>query len=120
MTKPRRLGTFSTTADATEPVAPPKSVSPVVTESRSRPRRRRWDQLERKEARLRPDQVETLARTARSLSRQARRSRPADTESERITDNTLIRVAVDLLLTRRDQIAGTTEAELRRSVGLTD
>jgi hypothetical protein len=78
----------------------------------------RW--LERKEVRFRDVQVDTLARAARSLSRKARPTRPRDGEPERITDNTLIRVAVDLLLTKSDQLNGTTEAELRRSVGLSD
>jgi hypothetical protein len=39
---------------------------------------------------------------------------------ERITQNTLIRVAVALLLSRTGDLAGTTEEELRRSVGLPD
>jgi hypothetical protein len=37
---------------------------------------------------------------------------------ERITTNTLIRVAVALLLSRSQDLAGTTEEELRRSLGL--
>ena len=39
---------------------------------------------------------------------------------ERITTNTLIRVAVALLLSRSQDLAGTTEEELRRSLGLPD
>ena len=36
----------------------------------------------------------------------------------RIRPNTLIRVAIDLLLERRAELRGTTEAELRASLGL--
>ena len=39
---------------------------------------------------------------------------------ERITTNTLIRVAAALLLSRSQDLAGTTEEELRRSLGLPD
>jgi hypothetical protein len=70
-------------------------------------------QLERKETLLWPHQAEALTLMRRVLSR-----RKAKGEGERITENTLIRVAVDLLLARQDQIGGTTEEELRRSVGL--
>ena len=37
-------------------------------------------------------------------------------EGERITENTLIRVAVDVLLGRAGRLRGTTEDELRKSV----
>lgn len=66
--------------------------------------------LARKEARLREDQVDDLSMLARKLSRAARGG------EERITDNTLIRVAVDLLLAQRDKLAGSTEEELRKSL----
>jgi hypothetical protein len=46
----------------------------------------------RKECRLRPDQLDALTQLARKLNRE-RRGR-----GERITENTLIRMAVDLLL----------------------
>lgn len=72
----------------------------------------RYDQYERKEARLRADQYGQLSNTSRRLNR-ARNG-----NGERITENTLIRVAIDLLLTREDDLAGTTEAELRKSVSL--
>jgi hypothetical protein len=72
----------------------------------------RFDQLERKEARVRLDQYEAL----QGLSRQLNRSR--NRRGERITENTLIRVAIDLLLSRQAEVAGTTEPELRESVGL--
>lgn len=66
--------------------------------------------LERKEARLRTDQYAKLTEEARRLSRAKGRG------GERITENTLIRVAIDLLLERADRLAGATEEELRRSV----
>jgi hypothetical protein len=59
---------------------------------------------------LRADQLDELARLRRALNRQRRG------EGERITENTLIRVAVDMLLGRADKLRGTTEDELRKSV----
>ncbi|MBX3196454.1 MAG: hypothetical protein KF727_15320 [Microbacteriaceae bacterium] len=69
--------------------------------------------FERKESRLRPDQLTQLSTRARQLNK-ARHA-----EADRITDNTLIRVAVDLLLSRADELAGGDEDGLRRSLGLT-
>ena len=68
--------------------------------------------LVRKEARLREDQLDNLTSLTRSLNRKRRGT------GERITENTLIRVAVDLLLDKSDQLKGTTEQELLASVGL--
>lgn len=71
----------------------------------------KWSTLERKEARLRPDQLTDLAELRRHLSAH-RRDR-----SEIITDNTLIRVAVDLLLQgHANRLHGDTEEALRASV----
>ncbi len=72
----------------------------------------RYLQLERKELRIRLDQADDLARLTRRLNRARGRT------GERITDNTLIRVAVDLLLTRSDRLSGATEMKLRNSVTL--
>jgi hypothetical protein len=72
----------------------------------------RYDQLERKETRLRVDQYGQLSDLSRSLNRLRAG------KGERITENTLIRVAIDLLLTREPDLTGTTEIELRKSVGL--
>ena len=68
--------------------------------------------LERKEARLRQNQIDALTDLTRSLNRKRAR------KGERLTDNTLIRVAVDLLLSKASQLQGGTEEELRKSVGL--
>ena len=70
----------------------------------------KWQRLERKELRLRADQLDELARIRRTLNRQR------GGEGERITDNTLIRVAVDMLLGHAGKLRGTTEDELRKSV----
>jgi hypothetical protein len=70
----------------------------------------KWQRLERKELRLRADQLDDLARLRRGLNRQR------GGEGERITENTLIRVAVDLLLARAGNLHGLTEDELRKSV----
>ena len=82
------------------------SVTPEVTE----PQGPKWQRLERKELRLRADQLDELARLRRALNRQR------GGEGERITENTLIRVAVDMLLGRADRLRGSTEDELRKSV----
>ncbi|MGN6221412.1 MAG: hypothetical protein ACTHNQ_18085 [Microbacterium sp.] len=70
----------------------------------------KYAQLSRKDARIRPDQELALTALADALMRR-RTSRV-----ERITENTLIRVAIDLLLTRADHLRGSTEDELRNSV----
>ena len=134
-TAPRRLGsqrTVSTTLAATppqvdkrdrpEPPAPPRTSTPQTGPVRRAQTDRgapRYDDLERKEARLRPDQLADLSRLSRDLAREARRCRPAGETPSRITDNTLIRIAVDMLLARGDQLVGVDEDQLRRSVGLT-
>jgi hypothetical protein len=66
--------------------------------------------LVRKEARLREDQLDSLTSLTRSLNRQRKGS------GERITENTLIRVAVDLLMNQSDELKGTTEQELLASI----
>jgi len=69
--------------------------------------------LERKELLIWPDQITELS----ILSRRLNRGRGG--EGERLTPNTLIRVAVALLLSRARDLNGTTEEELRESLGLT-
>ncbi|MET9016912.1 hypothetical protein ABZX74_39550 [Streptomyces olivaceoviridis] len=71
----------------------------------------KWVTLERKEARLRADQLSDLADLRRHVN--ARRQ----DRSEIITDNTLIRVAVDLLLRgHAHRLRGDTEEDLLHSV----
>lgn len=69
-------------------------------------------QLERKEVRLRLDQLDALTTLTRRLNR-ARKGK-----GERLTENTLIRVAIDLLLENTQQLQGITEDELMESLGL--
>lgn len=81
--------------------------------NRRQPKLPRYLTLERKEARISATQADELARLARKLNR-AR----TPGEGERITDNTLIRIGIDVLLERSTELQGTTEAELRKSVSL--
>jgi hypothetical protein len=75
-----------------------------------------YARLTRKETRVREDQYAALGAVARALMRRRH------VRTERITENTLIRVAIDALLARKDSLHGSTEAELRESVlsALTD
>ena len=68
--------------------------------------------LLRKESRLTSGQFDALTAKARQLNRDRN-------GGERITENTLIRVAIELLLTRGDDLRGSTEIELMESLGLT-
>jgi len=64
----------------------------------------------RKETRLREDQQNQLTLQARRLNR-AKRSAGA-----RITENSLIRVAVDLFLAQADHAVGDDEDAIRKSI----
>jgi hypothetical protein len=70
----------------------------------------RWKDFERLEARLRDDQVAELDSLARRLNKQR------EGTGERITKNTLLRVATDLLLGQAGNATGSTEAEIRASL----
>lgn len=108
------------TVGAPPPAPPTQQQTPVFTESvtpvlpepvAAEPR---WRTFVRKEARLRQDQVDALGRLRRRVS--ASRS----TREEVVTDNTLLRVAVDLLLSRADDLVGDTEEALRASLHLSE
>jgi hypothetical protein len=71
--------------------------------------------LLRKEARLRGDQVDALASLARRMNRGK-----VERGGERITENTLIRVAVDWLLSRDEPVGASSEEEIRRRLGVPD
>ena len=71
--------------------------------------------LLRKEARLRGDQVDALASLARRMNRGK-----VERGGERITENTLIRVAVDWLLSQDEPVGASSEEEIRRSLGVPD
>lgn len=116
--QPQAETTSAPTAPA-EPVQPPAAMHAASTRTPRRGPRTpapgqwvRYDELERKEARLRADQYGQLS----DLSRRLNRLRAG--QGERITENTLIRVAIDLLLSQESDLAGLTEIELRKSVGL--
>lgn len=120
------------TPSAEAPVAAAEPATPApatpAPEARTRPRAPRrpaaptpaatgatgagYLSFERKETRLRADQYAKLTEEARRLNR------AKGTGGERITENTLIRVAIDLLLERADKLSGAAEAELRKSVSL--
>jgi hypothetical protein len=68
--------------------------------------------LVRHDLRARTDQLEEIA----TLRRRVLAARAPGERRERITDNTLIRVAIDLLLAHGDELTGATEDQLRESV----
>ena len=90
-----------------QPAAPPEVPAEI-------PGLPKYLRLERKELLIWPDQITNLSILARVLNRNRGGA------GERITTNTLIRVAAALLLSRSQDLAGTTEEELRRSLGLPD
>lgn len=96
-------------APESESSAVPQSGTPEVSEygSSGVPKYRT---LERKDVRVRADQLDALTRLTRRVSA-ARTDR-----SERITENTVVRVAIDMLLDSADRLEGNTEDELRESV----
>ena len=63
----------------------------------------------RKDTRIRSDQLEQLTLHARRLNR-------ASSGPVRVTENTLIRVAIDLLLACIDDASGADENEIRESL----
>jgi hypothetical protein len=91
-----------------QPAAQPRRIPAEV------PGLPKYKRLERKELLIWPDQITNLSILARVLNRNRGGA------GERITTNTLIRVAAALLLSRSQDLAGTTEEELRRSLGLPD
>jgi hypothetical protein len=104
-------------ANNAKSAAKPRAKTPVKATSTPATPTSRADQplflrLERKEARLRADQYADLTAHARRLS-QAKTG-----GGERITENTLIRVAIDLLLEHAADLSGQTEAEIKNSVTL--
>lgn len=70
--------------------------------------------LQRKEFRMHPHQADDL----KILTMRVNRTGSRDPE-ERVTDNTLIRLGLALLLEKhRDELRGSNEDELRASLGL--
>jgi hypothetical protein len=98
----------STAAPASVAAAPPAAEPQDV---RSGPR---WLTFERKETRIRPDQLEWVEAQRKELNQRRQGA------GERLTDNTLIRVALDLLMKHQGELQGVTEDQLRQSLGLID
>ncbi len=103
--EPVRVGELTPDEAApTAPTAPPADPgSPEVP---------KYARMEVRDARLRPDQWRDL----RDLVDRLKATRTD--RRERLTHNTLLRIAVDLLLARADELHGDDEAALRASVGL--
>lgn len=100
-------------ARVASPTPPPGRPMPNETASKAPPPVRaaaKYARLTRKETRVREDQYVALTQLARALMRRRTDRR------ERITENTLVRVAIDLLLANADQLAGDSENELLQSV----
>lgn len=106
-TKPR-ASTAKTKASAAPQTTTPATKTPDVADDGPR-----YLTLVRKESRISQTQADQLSSLARSINMSRRGI------GERITDNTLIRVAIGLLLERQEELSGTTEVELFQSLGLT-
>jgi hypothetical protein len=104
-----KASTNTSTGTADRGSRAPKTETPTPALDPGTPR---YLTLMRKEARITPTQADELSRLVRTLNR-ARHG-----QGERITDNTLIRVAIGLLMERVDDLRGTTEVELFQSLGL--
>jgi hypothetical protein len=102
------------TPEAAEPGPARRSRQARSRPAAGAPELPKYLRLERKELLIWPDQITSLSILARRLNRNRGGA------GERITTNTLIRVAAALLLSRSQDLAGTTEEELRRSLGLPD
>lgn len=89
----------------------PSSGTPVPRESGT-PVAPIYRKMTRMDARLRQDQVAELTQRARALSHKR------ISKDQRITESTLLRMAVDLLFRVADDLTGDTEAELRKSIDL--
>ena len=111
-------------ADETEPALPeagvnaarrPSRVAPAIDKQTAEPSAEdsstpAYLRYVRKETRLREDQQNQLTLQARRLNR-AKKNQGA-----RITENSLIRVAVDLFLAQVDRAAGDDEDAIRKSM----
>jgi hypothetical protein len=98
--------------DTRAPAKPAVQATPAP--STSDPDVPKWLTFEPKPTRQRRDQLDWIEAKRKELN--ALRGRAG----ERLTDNTLIRVAIDLLIVNGERLQGTTEAELRASLGIND
>ena len=93
------LGPPSVTPDRDAKTQPAKSMS-ATTATTPAAKPAKFATLSRKETRIRDDQQTGLTALARRLSR------AKTTGGERITENTLIRISIDLLLAQMGRLAG--------------
>ncbi|GAA4288927.1 hypothetical protein [Georgenia daeguensis] len=118
--EPEESRALSPQHGASRAVEPAPSQTAGLTESESgpgAPSLPKYQRLRRREARVHDDQANALTELSRRLNKERRRP-DGTTSGERITDNTLLRIAIDLLLSRADELTGTTEQELAASLGL--
>jgi len=111
------LGADIEPAEAVRPPAPapPKQASetiPVENELVEQWQTPKWLTFERKETRIRADQIEFLESVRIRLNSQRGRS------GERLTDNTFVRIAIDLLMERESELRGVTESQIRSNLGI--
>ena len=92
------------------PVANIQKPPPITSQADDQGAGATYLRFVRKDTRLREDQLEALTSHARRLNRKRRSAGP------RVTENTLIRVAVDLLLDRIEKASGDDELALLRSL----
>ncbi|MCT7964498.1 hypothetical protein NG791_27850 [Laspinema sp. D1] len=69
---------------------------------------------------MKQEQFDELSQLSKKLNRQRKSTggKRSHAKGNRTTENTLIRVAIDLLLSQSDKLEGKTEDELRESLGL--
>lgn len=118
------MGVAARSVQATPPAAPAPAMAntsaaelkpPAESKDLSGPARPHYTQLLRKELRVFQDQAADLKMLTMHINSLKRGS---GERGERITDNTLVRCAIDLLFQRKDELVGSTEAELRKALGL--
>lgn len=91
--------------------------SPATIETEPKPRRRRkrrFEDMRRIEGRLWPRQIRSL--NSLRLDLQDQRTDEEVDNRERLTNNTLLRIAVAVLLDHKDALKGNTEEELLESL----
>ncbi|MCC3299321.1 hypothetical protein [Arthrobacter caoxuetaonis] len=92
-----------------------KAEAPAESKDPSGPARPHYTQLLRKELRVFQDQAADLKMLTMHINSLKGGS---GERGERITDNTLVRCAIDLLFQRKEELVGSTEAELREALNL--
>lgn len=121
-TTPQPVEPAATNEEAASTVVP--EPSPAARETRrapapSGPVAPKYARLMRRDMLITSAQTAGLAALTAEVMGDPRRQQVASSDRERITDATLVRVAIDLLLARHgSELHGVTEDELRASVGL--